>query len=75
MSKAVVFQTTGAVSVSVDEDYISIEQASLNGDRDDCVAIPRPLLKEVLNTIFAKLDPWELRDIVECAEAHNPQEG
>lgn len=68
--KATVFQSTGAVSVAVDEDYVSIEQDSLVGDTADCVAIPRSLFKEVLNTIFARLDPWELDDIVEYADAH-----
>ena len=66
-----VYETTGAVSISVDESYVVIEQASTLGDAPQSVAIPRPLFREVLSSIFVSLDPWELRDIWEMAESHS----
>lgn len=65
-----VYQTTGAVGIAVDDDYVSIEQQSTMGDAAQVIAIPRPLFKEVLNTIFADLMPHELKEIAELAEVH-----
>lgn len=65
-----VFQTTGAVSIMVDDDFVCIRQDSVMGDEAGQVAIPRPLFKEVLNTILAEIDLHELREISEMAESH-----
>lgn len=65
-----VFHTTGGVSVAVDDDYVSIQQESTMGDAPQGVSIPRPLFKEVLGSIFAAMEVFELRDISELAEAH-----
>lgn len=65
-----VYETTGAVSISVDDSYVVIEQQSTVGDAPEAVSIPRPLFREVLNSIFAELEAYELRDIAELAEVH-----
>jgi hypothetical protein len=65
-----VFETTGAVSISVDDDFVCIRQDGVLGDDAGQVAIPRPLFKDVLSTIFAALAPYELQDISELAKAH-----
>lgn len=64
-----VFETTGAVSVSIDDDFICIRQDSVMGDDAGQVAIPRPLFGEVLSTIFAAMDLHELKDIADMAES------
>ena len=65
-----VFHTTGGVSIAVDEDYVSIQQESTMGESAHGVSIPRPLFKEVLNSIFHRLLPHELEEIGELAEIH-----
>lgn len=65
-----VFHTTGGVSIAVDDDYVSIQQESPMGDSSQGVSIPRPMFREVLNSIFAELEMHELRDIAELAEVH-----
>ena len=66
-----VIPTTGAISVAVNEDYVSIQQENTMGERADIIGIPRPLFREVLSSIFLSLDPHELREIAELAEAHS----
>lgn len=69
--RAVVFPTTGGISVEITDDSVRIEQDDYMGsEAADVVDIPRPLFKDVLNTIFARLDPWELDDIAELAQIH-----
>ena len=63
-----VFESTGAVSVSVDDDYVCIRQESALGDEAGQVAIPRPLFREVLYTICVGLDADELKDVSEMAQ-------
>ena len=65
-----VYETTGAVAISVDDSYVVIEQASTMGEAPQSVGSPRPLFREVLSSIFAQLETFELRDIAELAEAH-----
>lgn len=65
-----VFETTGAVSIEVNDEYVKILQADIMGDEGDLVAVPRPLFKEVLSYIFARLDVWELQEIAELCETH-----
>lgn len=66
----VVYETTGAVAVSVDGGYVVIEQASITGEAPQSVAIPRPLFREVLSCIFARLEQYELREIEDLAGTH-----
>lgn len=65
-----VFGTTGAVSIAVSDDYVNIFQANLMGEEPDAIGIPRPLFKEVLSYIFARLDVWELQEISELCDTH-----
>ena len=65
-----VFETTGGISVLVTDDLVTVEQESPFRRDSQLVNIPRPMLKEVLNVIFAVLDPWELEAICEIAETH-----
>lgn len=65
-----VFHTTGGVSIAVDEDYVSIQQESTMGDSAQGVSIPRPMFKEVLNSIFQQMLPHELQEIGELASIH-----
>lgn len=64
-----VFESTGAVLVAVDEDFVSIQQEGLIGDDGGEVSIPRPLFREVLYTICLSLDADELKDVGEMANA------
>lgn len=68
--KVQVFPSTGGISIEVTAEQITIEQEDLSGESPSSVWIPRPLFKEVLSSIFAQLDMFELREIAELAETH-----
>lgn len=65
-----VFPTTGGVSIEVDDDFVTIHQDGISNDEPDTIMLPRPLFKEVLSYIFARLDVWELQEISELCDTH-----
>lgn len=66
-SYTTVFPSVGATRIAVDGDYVMIEQ-DIEGFDAESIIIPRVLFKEVLNSIFSRMYPSELREIAELAE-------
>jgi len=71
MNEYIAVPTTAEITISADDDVLTIKQywSALSNETDDVyVNIPRALLIPFLETLFARLHPYELNQIRNTCE-------